>query len=431
MQITEFMQQMKIQPKLTDITYTAGLFREEMQHGLAGEPSCLKMIPAYIGSQFPAAPGEYVIAVDAGGTNLRISLIQFDADAIPQIMDIRRFSMPGVAHPVTCDELFDFLAENIGDFLLKTTRIGFCFSYAVEILPSGDGRILNLSKEVTITGYQGKQIGEELQKALKRKNLPAFTQITIINDTTAALICGQCLLRDRTYSNYIGFILGTGNNICYYEPNKNITKAPLLAQKEGQNIINIESGFFNRQLRGELDEEFLASTKNPDEYHMEKMISGQYLGPLLEKYLKKAAECHVFSPSAAQKIETLNGVCTKDISSYLENPEETNPLSILGQLEKEDAKIASTLIDAMLDRAARLVCSALLGCLMQTDSGRDKDHPVLVLMEGSTYLRFTLLREKILGYVESVIQNEHGYYVDMRHMSDAVTFGTAFAGMRK
>lgn len=431
MNITQFLEQMKIAPELTDITSGAGIFRQEMQNGLAGKPSSLQMIPAYIGSDFSVEPGDYVIAIDAGGTNLRISLIQFDENTFPQIKEIRRHPMPGVQKPVTCEEFFDFLAVELGDFLNKASRIGFCFSYAVEIQPSGDGRILALSKEVTIKGCEGKLIGEELARALARNNLPGFDQITILNDTTAALIGGQCLCRDKVYSDYIGYILGTGTNICYYETNKNITKNSYLSQMEGRSLVNTESGNYDKQVHGELDLEFWAETQHPEKQHMEKMISGYYLGSLLEKYLKKAAGCGVFSASAAEQIHALHGLDTLSFSRYMDGQLDENPLAFLRDFDGQDSVVAERLMDALLARAARLVCCSILGCLTQTGSGKEKEHPVLVLMEGSTFAHFRPLKEKILEYIAADIEEKNGYYIDIQQLENAVTFGTAFAGARK
>ncbi len=431
MYINDFMEQMKIAPELTNINDTARLFQEEMQRGLEGKPSSLKMLPAYTGSEFQADPGAYVITIDAGGTNLRISLIQFDEHSMPKIISIKRFLMPGVEHPVTSDAFFDFLADNLQEFLTKTTRIGFCFSYAVEILPSGDGRILELGKEVIIEGCEGKELGAELAKALKRKGYPCFTRIMVLNDTTAALISGQNLFHDQDYSNYIGFILGTGINICYYEKKARITKVPSYEGIAGSDIVNMESGYFDRQVRGELDEAFWAATLIPEDHHMEKMVSGQYLGPLLEAYLKKAASCQVFTPKAAAVIESLHDISTRNLSEYLAGGDGPNPLSVLKEFTEADAAAAFTLIDGLLERAARLVCSALLGCLRQTGSGRNPKKPVLVLMEGSTFAKFTTLRDKILYHVETAIRQENNCCLTIRQHADAVTFGTAFAALKK
>ena len=50
----------------------------EMERGLRGSASSLPMIPTYISPVFRIAPFKTVIALDAGGTNLRSALVKFD-----------------------------------------------------------------------------------------------------------------------------------------------------------------------------------------------------------------------------------------------------------------------------------------------------------------------------------------------------------------
>ena len=54
-------------------------FTSEMSAGLAGAASSLAMIPSYISLGRPVPVGKPVIVLDAGGTNLRICVVAFDA----------------------------------------------------------------------------------------------------------------------------------------------------------------------------------------------------------------------------------------------------------------------------------------------------------------------------------------------------------------
>lgn len=425
--VNHFLIEMGISPALTDIQETAKSFQQEIQAGLSGKASSLAMIPSFIRNSFSTTDGELVIAIDAGGTNLRISLIQLHSQKVPDIISIKRFPMPGTQGTVSSDDFFDFLARELAEFLKQTTKIGFCFSYAVEILPSRDGKIIALGKEVSIENITGKIIGEELLKALHRNNLPSFSHLTVLNDTTAALIGGQFLCRDRIYSDYIGYILGTGTNICYYENNKNITKAPELFKTGGHTIVNTESGYFDRQFRGTLDQEFWAATQNPSDHHLEKMVSGQYLGSLLLKYLTEASSHNLFSEDASAAISSLKEIQTKNISDYLNDNMSDNPLSVFKSMNDSDLSVFHALADSLLERAAKLVAASIAGCLLETGNGKNADEPVLILMEGSTYIHFIQLKEKILHYIDIEVTRKLGFHVVLKEMDGAVTFGTAYA----
>ena len=72
-------------------------FSSEMSAGLAGAPSSLAMIPSYISLGHPVPVGKPVIVLDAGGTNLSICVVAFDAEGKPQISHFTKVSMPGIA----------------------------------------------------------------------------------------------------------------------------------------------------------------------------------------------------------------------------------------------------------------------------------------------------------------------------------------------
>lgn len=427
--VKRFLLEMGVSPELTDLDETTSRLLSEMEKGLNGEPSSLQMIPSYIGETFRPVPGERVAAVDAGGTNLRISLIRFNDDLTPTIEKIERFPMPGSREPVESDTFFDELAEHLGEILKITGKIGFCFSYAVEILPSLDGKIITLSKEVVVRNCQGKLIGEELRKALKRKGLGDFTHISVLNDTTASLLGGRLFCQSRDYSSYIGFILGTGTNTAYYEKNGRIAKDPVLLARDGSTVINLESGNFDKLTSGKLDEEFRLETLIPTEYHMEKMMSGHYLGALLLKYMQKGAAYGLFSEEAKASILALKQLNGRDMDDFVAHPNAKNPIASLPGLTDDDRAVVYELIDAMLERAARLVVSCYIACAKRTGTGNDPLHPILITAEGTTYYRCELLKQKIDYYIEQAMRRDRGIYVQTMQVENAVIYGTALAAV--
>lgn len=427
--VKRFLLEMGVSPELTDLDETTDKLLNEMEKGLNREESSLQMIPSYIGETFRPVPGERVAAVDAGGTNLRVSLIRFNDDLTPTIEKIERFPMPGSREPVDSDTFFDELAEHLSEILKVTKKIGFCFSYAVEIQPSRDGRIITLSKEVVVKNCEGKMIGEELQKALRKRGASEFTHISVLNDTTASLLGGRLFCHNRDYSSYIGFILGTGTNTAYYEKNSRIAKDPALSHKDGSTIINLESGNFDKMVSGKLDDEFRSETLVPTEYQMEKMMSGHYLGELLLKYMQKGAEHGLFSDGAKASILALTRLQGRDMDDFLAHPNGNTPIASLPGLTEADRAVIYELIDAMLERTARLVVSCYMACAKRTDMGSDPLHPILITAEGTTYYRCELLKQKIDYYIEHALRRERGIYVQTMQVENAVIYGTALAAV--
>jgi hexokinase len=54
----------------------------DMERGLEGKSSSLPMIPSYITPVSRVQPGKTVLALDAGGTNLRASLVRLTGRAL-------------------------------------------------------------------------------------------------------------------------------------------------------------------------------------------------------------------------------------------------------------------------------------------------------------------------------------------------------------
>ena len=81
-------------------------FLAEMTRGLNGEPSSLAMIPTYIETAQEVPRGQPVIALDAGGTNLRVAAVTFDQSGKAVVEDLARHRMPGIDEEIGKEEFF-------------------------------------------------------------------------------------------------------------------------------------------------------------------------------------------------------------------------------------------------------------------------------------------------------------------------------------
>lgn len=149
-----------------DFDKNVGAFLKEMEKGLAGKKSTLDMIPTYIevGAEVPT--NKRVIVADAGGTNFRVATVHFDDQKKPVIENLQMFKMPGVQHEISKDEFFKIAAGYLKDVTDASKNIGFCFSYAVEMFPNKDGRLIRFSKEIKAKDVVGQLIGENLNMPL-------------------------------------------------------------------------------------------------------------------------------------------------------------------------------------------------------------------------------------------------------------------------
>ena len=427
--VTAFLKKYQMSRDAFDFAASCQEFVAEMENGLAGRESSLKMIPTYIALDGGIPQGEPVIVVDAGGTNFRVAVIRFQENSDPVIQGYRVYPMPGVDREVTKEEFFKTFAYYLRPVIGQSDKIGFCFSYAIEHQKNRDGKILGLGKQVMAGDAVGEMIGESLRRALSELGCPSHKKIVIINDTIATLLSAKKLCPDRRFDSYIGFVLGTGTNTCYLEENKRILKDPSL-DPAGSMLINIESGGYDRFGSGLIDREYDRSLVDTGQYTYEKMVSGRYQGGLLLAILRKAVEEGLFSAFFAEKIALIDRIDATEIDDFLYFPYGGNRLAACCPPGGEgDRVILYHLIDALLDRAARLVTVNLAGIIRKTGRGANPCLPVCVAAEGSTFRKSKLFRERLQYYLKKYLNDGLGLYCEIVEKENSTLIGTAIAGL--
>ena len=158
--VDRFLHNTGMHPDAVALESTVNHIMQEMALGLEGEPSSLAMMPTYIGVNARIPAHKRAVALDAGGTHLRAALVSFTDEGDPLIEDFSRRPMPGTGgNSVGREAFFDALAALIEPLTDRGEKIGFCFSYATEILPNRDGRLVHWSKEIQAPEVVGRLIG--------------------------------------------------------------------------------------------------------------------------------------------------------------------------------------------------------------------------------------------------------------------------------
>jgi hexokinase len=424
-----FLSKWGMSPESIDMEALLATFKLEMESGLQKDgKSSLKMIPTYAQVEGEVKKGEPVIVIDAGGTNLRTCLVFFDEQGNAHIDDFKKTSMPGVKEEVTANQFFSVFADEVERLIDKSDKIGFCFSYAASITAEHDGIPLVFSKEIKAPEVIGKPVGATLLRELARRGHDVSKKkVSVLNDTVATLLAGKAAPSSTPYSGYIGFILGTGTNTAYVESNANIHTVSDL--NEGTQIINIESGNFDF-CPGKLDQEFFASTKQPNHYHLEKMISGAYLGPMSNLVINKAIEEAIFSETFAQRFAKVQPINTMVMSNYLEMPFNRDyALVACTEGNEDDAKALWLILDSLIARAAKLTAANLSATVLKSGKGEDPRKPICINADGTTYYKTEYLKKYTEYYLHKYLQLERKRYVEFVRIDDSPVIGAAIAGL--
>ncbi len=390
------------------------------------------MIPTWGMPPQGAPKNTSVIVIDAGGTNFRSCLVTFDESGATEISHLKKCSMPGIERELSKKEFFEAIAKNLDHLKNQSSRIGFCFSYAMNIMPDGDGQVIAFSKEIKAKEVVGSLVGQCLSDALVERGWTRPERIVLLNDTTAALQAGAASAAPGVkYSSYVGLILGTGMNAAYIESGKIAKIAESAVPVPPSQIVVCESGMFDKLPRSAFDVAFDQTTNTPGKYVMEKMCSGAYLGPVATLALKSAAHEGLFSAPVAEALAALPKAELFDMDRFFYGPYRTD--TVLGRVimdgTEADYDTMYTILDAVVERSARLTASIIAACVIKSGAGTSPTRPVCVLCNGTTFYKTHNLQQRLRGYLNTVLTEQRHLYFELVSVENDITLGTAIAAL--
>jgi len=416
----------------------------EMERGLEGIPSSLPMIPSYINPVTHIQPEKTVLALDAGGTNLRGSLVYFNEKGEAVAHKTNKIPMPGTNGQLKASEFFGVIADMVIPLLkeAKIEGIGFTFSYPMEITSDADGVLLSFSKEVDAPDVVGKTIGKELRNTLYEKGCKYDGPIVLLNDTVATLLSGYTSISPdgesaRTPNDFkanggpvIGFILGTGFNTAY--PETNIPKIKFNNASSSQ-IVVCETGNFDIHYRGQLDREYDSTTKNPGGYFLEKATAGAYLGPLTLHILKQAITDNVIQFKKSDELMGMQHLETRYLNEFTHSPLcAQGPIGSLFSPDENDALAAVQYITSIVTERAALFSAAVLAAIVERiNPGFEPYSPVRIAVEGTTYMIYKGMRRSLESYLHQMLYRDKPLPYVISPVEQASLFGAAVAALSR
>ena len=400
-------------------------FLSEMEKGLKGEASSLRMIPTYVGVNGKIPEGAKAAVLDAGGTNFRSAIVSIP----PKVEDKKNQPMPGAKSDVSEDDFYAAFATELKRVAPKATvkKFGWCFSYNCDATPDLDAKLNCWTKGIRAPEIVGQYVGKELLKRM------GGGEIAIVNDTVATLLAAKATEGDKTYSSYLGFILGTGTNTAYVEKNRNILKLAGL-DPDGSMIINAESGSFDKLTQSAFDKAMDAKQLDPGHNPLEKMIAGGYLGGVGLEVYKAAAKAGMFSAKAAKALAGLGTLETMDFDNFcaaFKKEGRDNPLDAIFA-DADDAKMARRLGIPVFERAAVLTAIHLAAFCIKSGEGAEASAPIAINADGSTYYK-----TRAIPFAETVkrelddmlVRRRNIHYCITPQVEDAPMVGAAIAAM--
>ncbi|KAG9509149.1 Hexokinase-2 [Fragariocoptes setiger] len=280
------------------------------------------------------------LALDLGGTNFRVVLVELEGANSEFHMDSETFAVPQHIMLGTGEQLFDHIADCLSQFIDKRAQLqghrlplGFTFSFPCRQEGLRRAKLISWTKGFKCSGVEGRDVVELLRGALRRRPDIDIEVMAVVNDTTGTLM--SCAFNNRDCR--VGLIVGTGTNACYLETMDQVhlaqrannahstsTAADISSSNENDNgsvdnerdhddeqlvddaihgsipahaqqiVVNTEWGAFGDNgcldfVRTTWDDQIDCESVNIGKQRFEKMISGMYIGELVRLILADLA----------------------------------------------------------------------------------------------------------------------------------------------
>ncbi|XP_022958676.1 hexokinase-3-like [Cucurbita pepo subsp. pepo] len=426
----------------------------EMHAGLASEGgSKLKMLLTFVDNLPDGKEIGTHYALHLGGTNFRVLSVQLEGNRSSILEhDVERLPIPQHLMTSTGNDLFDFIASSLKEFIDKGNDsevllggrrdLGFTFSFPTKQTSISSGVLIKWTKGFSIEDMVGRDVTECLQQALNRKGLN-IRVTALINDTVGTLALGHYQDADTVAA----VIIGTGTNACYLERTDAIIKCQGLHTTSGFMVINMEWGnFWSSHLpRTSYDIDLDFDSPNPNDQGFEKMISGMYLGDIVRRViLQMSRESDIFGSGSSRL--SMAFVLTTPLMAEMHEDESPDLREVarilrdtLGILEVplKARKLVVRICNTVTRRAARLVAAGILGILKKM--GRDGTGGIagvrsrsavnmkrtVVAVDGGLYTNYTMFREYLLEALTEILGEDNAKHVILRVTEDGSGIGAA------
>lgn len=305
-------------------------FVNELEKGLSVEGGSIPMNPTWVMSYPTGYETGTFLALDMGGTNLRVCQITLTEQKSEFDIIQSKYRLPEELKTGEADELWEYIADCLMQFIethhgdtskLDKIPLGFTFSYPASQNYIDEGVLQRWTKGFDIAGVEGHNVVPMFEAALAQRGVP-IKLTALINDTTGTLIASA--YTDTKMK--IGCIFGTGCNAAYIEDCGSIPKlAHLNLPPDTPMAINCEWGAFDNEHQvlpqTPYDITIDKDSPRPGQQAFEKMIAGLYLGEIFRLIMVDLHDNHETHIFAGQNISKLRKAYSLD-SSFLSAIEE-------------------------------------------------------------------------------------------------------------
>ncbi|KAI9266688.1 hypothetical protein BDA99DRAFT_436145 [Phascolomyces articulosus] len=408
-------------------------FNEECEHGLnaTSASGLATMIPSYVTRMPTGQEKGTFLALDLGGSNLRVSAVDLLGDGQVHVVTEIRRTVSDEQRIGSTTDFFDWMADSVKELLdnlsphyhhqqqedivlvngkhnqkQQSVAMGVCWSFPLDQTGICDGKILRMGKGFTLDNIDGQDLANLFHDAFQRKDINV-TVTALLNDTVGTLVA-------HAYSNpgaCVGFIHGTGVNAAYPEKQSRIVKKGDDSENDNIMLVNTEIDIFGNPDYLPLtrfDKALDAHHSQPGFQAYEKMMAGGYLGELVRLIAIELItdDQYLFNGNIPERLKKPWSFTTATMSNLEKVETDEEKLAIFGEwLETdcindyvptiEDMIRLSHICCIVSSRAAVLVAAGIAAMIERQNVIITSDDPIIIGVNGSTFEKYPNMQQRV------------------------------------
>jgi hexokinase len=181
--------------------------------------------------------------------------------------------------------------------------------------------------------------------------------------------------------------------------------------------------------RTDIDIAFDNTTKNPGRYSFEKMISGGYFGGLCTTALKAAAKEDVFSDETRVNLKNIDELSSEEVNKFVSGIGLNTNILATKLVTEEDADAAAEIINALIQRSAKLTAASLAAVILKTGKGKTAEKPVLMTIEGTTFYKMNNFQVMFEAFLQGFFSGVNQRFYEIVEVPNSSLIGAGIAAL--
>ena len=406
---------------ILDLPSMTHAFLSQMRIALYGGKTSIPVLPTFLKPFGALAEGRPVAVAELDDREVRVTLVTFSGGH-PFLSDRASFPIPGREYPAPLGDLIYAAAELLEPLADRAKAVAVCLPFPVDYDGKGDGSIRRFPGTMTVTDFQDKPVLACLKAEFRERNLPELPMVLVSQPDGVLAAAG---VQNPGQDRYLGLVWGSSIDAGFVAPGSIVLRWLAIPG----HLMLFDGGFSSAEC---VPFSLVDFPKDRDSYAPGedlylKMVSTEYLGDTFRLMMIKAAERKLLTFGCSRDVLSLTHLDLDALVDYLNDPVKGGTMAHFCR-EPEDREVGTAVAEAVLDRAARLVCANLSAVLQFIGAGRDPEKPVCIGLWGDA-LRHGPVRRALEHHLETFTRDELGIHVTLWAGDDMPAVGSAAAAL--